>query len=46
MGYVQIVFAAGWGWLLFGESPDAWTWVGALVIFAATLRLVRLHPVR
>ena len=46
VGYLQIVFAAFWGWLLFAEVPDAWTGAGALVIVGATLTLVRLHPVR
>lgn len=46
VGYLQIVFAALWGWLLFAEIPDVWTWVGAAVIVASTLALVRLHPVR
>ncbi len=46
IGYLQIVFAAGWGWLLFREAPDLWTWAGAGVIVASTLTLVRLHPVR
>lgn len=46
IGYLQIVLAAVWGWLLFAELPDAWTWVGAGVIVACTLALVRLHPVR
>ena len=46
VGYLQIVFAAGWGWLLFREVPDAWTWLGAAVIVGSTLVLVRLHPVR
>lgn len=46
VGYLQIVFAALWGWLLFAELPDVWTWVGAAVIVACTLALVRLHPVR
>lgn len=46
VGYLQIVFAAGWGRLLFHELPDLWTWVGAAVIVTATLLLVRLHPVR
>jgi drug/metabolite transporter (DMT)-like permease len=45
VGYLQIVFAALWGWLLFTEVPDIWTWVGAAVIVACTLTLVRLHPV-
>jgi drug/metabolite transporter (DMT)-like permease len=43
VGYLQIVFAAGWGRLFFGEVPDAWTWVGAGVIVAATLGIMRLH---
>jgi drug/metabolite transporter (DMT)-like permease len=46
VGYLQIVFAAGWGWLLFSEVPDAWTWVGAGVITFSTLRLSRVAPVR
>ena len=46
VGYLQIVFAAGWGWLLFREVPDFWTWAGAAVIVGSTLALVRLHPVR
>jgi drug/metabolite transporter (DMT)-like permease len=44
VGYLQIVFAAGWGWLLFAEVPDGWTWVGAAVIVVATLGITRLHP--
>jgi drug/metabolite transporter (DMT)-like permease len=44
VGYLQIVFAAAWGWLLFGEVPDGWTWLGAGVIVAATLGIMRLHP--
>jgi drug/metabolite transporter (DMT)-like permease len=44
VGYLQIVFAAVWGWLLFGEVPDGWTWVGAGVIVAATFGITRLHP--
>lgn len=46
VGYLQIVFAALWGWLLFAEVPDVWTWVGAGVIVCCTLLLVRLHPAR
>ncbi|NJD20224.1 MAG: DMT family transporter [Gemmatimonadetes bacterium] len=46
VGYLQIVLAALWGWLLFSDVPDAWTWVGAAVIVGCTLLLVRLHPVR
>jgi len=46
VGYLQIVFAAGWGWLLFDEVPDLWTGVGAAVIVGCTMVLMRLHPVR
>ena len=46
IGYLQSVFAAGWGWLLFREVPDLWTGVGAAVIVGCTMVLVRLHPVR
>lgn len=36
-GYVGLVFATGWGIVLFGEYPDRWTVTGALVIVAAGL---------
>lgn len=41
VGYLQIVFAAAWGALVFGELPDGWTLAGALVILGSTLALVR-----
>lgn len=34
-GYAGVVFATGWGLLAFGEVPDPWTLVGALVIVGA-----------
>ncbi len=34
-GYAGVVFATIWGLLAFGEVPDLWTWVGALVIVGA-----------
>jgi len=37
VGYLQIVFAALWGALAFGERPSAWTAGGAAVILAGTL---------
>jgi len=37
ISYVQVGFAAGWGWVLFGEVIDAATITGALLILAATL---------
>ena len=35
--YLGIVFAAGWGILLFDQWPDQWTVIGALVIVGAGL---------
>ena len=37
ISYVQVLFAGGWGWLLFGESIDNWTIAGAGLVLAATL---------
>ena len=35
--YLGIVFAAIWGAVLYGEYPDVWAVIGALVIIAAGL---------
>ena len=45
VGYLQIVFAAVWGLLLFSEIPDLWTGLGATVIIGSTFLMGRLHPV-
>jgi drug/metabolite transporter (DMT)-like permease len=39
VGYLQLVFAALWGWLAFGDRPGAWTAAGASTIVAGTLAL-------
>jgi drug/metabolite transporter (DMT)-like permease len=36
-GYVGLVFATLFGIVAFGEWPDLWTWVGALVIVGSGL---------
>jgi len=41
VGYLQIVFAAGWGFLMFDEVPDVWTWTGAGIVVFSTLVLIR-----
>lgn len=41
VGYLQIVFAAAWGVLFFGEVPDAWSVAGAVLIVGSTLGLMR-----
>ena len=33
--YTRLIFVALMGFFLFSEVPDAWTWVGSLVIFGA-----------
>lgn len=40
VGYLQIVFAAAWGALFFGELPDAWSAGGALLIVGGTVALM------
>lgn len=41
IGYIQVVFAAIWGALIFGEIPDGWVIAGASVIIGSTLLLAR-----
>ena len=36
-GYTGLIWAGLWGWLLFGQLPDAWTVAGAATIVAAGL---------
>jgi drug/metabolite transporter (DMT)-like permease len=43
VGYVQILFAALWGVLLFGEHPDAWTLVGISLMISGIVA-VALRP--
>jgi drug/metabolite transporter (DMT)-like permease len=43
VGYLQLVFAAAWGWLAFGDRPGVWTAAGAATIVAGTLALA-LRP--
>lgn len=37
--FVKLVWAAMIGFIVFGEVPTPWTWVGAAVIFSSTLYL-------
>lgn len=36
LSYAQVLFAALWGWLFFGESLDTRTGIGAALVLAAT----------
>ena len=40
-GYVGLIWAGLWGWLIFDMLPDIWTVIGALVIAGAGLYLWR-----
>ena len=35
MNFLRMPIAAGMGFMVFGEFPDLWTWVGAVIIFSA-----------
>jgi drug/metabolite transporter (DMT)-like permease len=35
--YTRLVFAAALGFVLFGEIPGVWTWVGAVVVVVSTV---------
>ncbi len=35
--YLRLIVVAGFGWLVFSEVPDGWTWLGAAVILAGAV---------
>lgn len=47
--YSLLIWGTMYGWLVFGQLPDGWTWVGALIIVATgiyTLHRERLAKAR
>lgn len=39
--YLQVLFAAALGWLVFAEMPTVWTWIGAgLIVTGALINLL------
>ncbi|MDA1323593.1 MAG: DMT family transporter [Proteobacteria bacterium] len=36
VNFMRMPIGAVFGWVLFSEFPDLWTWIGAVVIFCAT----------
>jgi len=47
--YTRMLWAAGVGYMVFGEFPDVWTWVGGTVIFLSTVYITyreSRHPRR
>ncbi len=39
MHYVQLIWAAALGYLVFGDVPSVWTWLGAVIIIASGLSI-------
>lgn len=39
--YSLLIWGTFWGWLVFGQLPDVWTWIGASVIIATGLYILR-----
>lgn len=44
--YVQMVGAVGLGYLIFGDLPDQWTWVGSAIVIASGLYVWRRERIR
>jgi drug/metabolite transporter (DMT)-like permease len=44
--FSKLVMAGAFGWVLFREVSDAWTWLGAAVIFGATTYITRFEARR
>lgn len=45
LSYLQVLFAACWGFLVFGERPDRWTWLGGGAILASAI-WIAWNPIR
>jgi drug/metabolite transporter (DMT)-like permease len=43
--FTRLPFTALIAYLLFGESPDEWTWIGGAIIFAATVYIAHREAV-
>ena len=39
--YARLPFAVMFGWILFGELTDVWTWIGASVIFVSSFYVIQ-----
>lgn len=43
--FLQLVWASALGYLLFDETPDAWTWIGAVIIVSSASYIVHREAV-
>ena len=41
--FSRLIWTALFGYLVFAEIPDFWTWTGGTVIFLASIYLARLN---
>jgi drug/metabolite transporter (DMT)-like permease len=39
--YARLPFAVLFGWILFGELSDIWTWIGASIIFSSSFYVIQ-----
>ena len=39
--FTRLIFTSLLGWLMFGEKPDGWTYVGAAIIVTSTVYIAR-----
>jgi drug/metabolite transporter (DMT)-like permease len=46
IGFLQLVWATMLGFLMFGDHPDLWTWIGAAVIFISNTYISHREVVR
>lgn len=46
IGFLQLVWASALGFLMFGDHPDLWTWLGAAVIFVSNMYISHREVVR
>jgi len=46
ISFLQLVWATMLGFLMFGDHPDLWTWVGAAVIFISNMYISHREVVR
>ena len=44
--YVQMVGAVGLGYLIFGDLPDQWTWIGSAIVIGSGLYVWRRERIR
>jgi drug/metabolite transporter (DMT)-like permease len=38
--YTLLIWGTGYGWMVFGQFPDKWTWFGSAIIFATGVYVV------